>query len=126
MIPSTLDEAVDALLAQMDSLDRETFLASTDAAYHFNGGMAMRNQWGLWQQGSRLATWFREHGITHADDSSACIYKALRCRLTKRPFDIAVEAEHYREWWAKSEKRHAEGGTQTFLVHRDGRIEFTD
>lgn len=120
VIPATLDQAVDALLAGMDSLDREAFLASPDSAFHHGWGRSLRNEW-LHPEASPLAAFFESHGIHHADDSSACLFRALRCRLKREPFDLAAEAEHYREYWADQDawgKTHPEGGTQIIEINR--------
>jgi hypothetical protein len=72
------------------------------AKYHFFGGMAMRNNWGLWDKEQPLTKWFRARGIWHADDMSAIILKAYWCFLSDVPFHIAKEAEHYKKFWEKS------------------------
>jgi hypothetical protein len=70
--------------------------------FHFSGGMSMRNNLGLWYNETPIARWFKENGIHHGDDRSACIYKALYARLKGIPFDIAAEARYYKEWWFKT------------------------
>ncbi len=103
-IPETLDEAVDQIVAGMTEEDKAA-AQREDPEHpfgyaHFGGGMAMRNGWGLWHGRTPISRWLREHGIWHGDDASAVIFKALYCRLTGKPFDIAAEAAYYRDYWA--------------------------
>ena len=112
--PETLDEAVDQLLSQMSESDKQAYRREDPdhpgSRFHFGGGMAMRNRWSLWDHDTPLSQWFLSHGIFHGDDRSAVIFKALYCRLTDTPFDIAKEAAFYEAFWAKS------GGSESTVV----------
>lgn len=124
--PKTLDEAVDRLVAQMTEMDKDRYVKEDPTCpgvrFHFSGGMAMRNEWGLWGEESSLGQWFADHGIMHGDDRSACVYKALYCRLCGESFDIADEAAYYREYWAKMAKVQ-NGASFGVKLHKDGRVE---
>lgn len=102
-VPSTLDEAVDLVLSNMTEADKDAYAMEDPecpgAKYHHFGGMAMRNDWGLWYHETPLAQWFARHGIYMADDRSAVVFKALYCRLTGRSFDIGAEAMFYQQFW---------------------------
>jgi hypothetical protein len=111
MIPTTLDEAVDHLLARMTEEDKACFLANSDVAYHHGPGTAMRNGFGLWDESSPLSIWFSDRHLFHADDRSAVIYKALRARLKGETIDIEQEAAHYLRFWQESERAYTTGGT---------------
>ena len=81
----------------------------------------------VWEPSSPLAKWFASQGIFHADDSSACIFKAFRAKLQGKPFDLVQEAEFYKAYWESSkemEKTLAEGGSVSFRVGKDGNVEF--
>lgn len=107
-IPTTLDEAVDQILAHMTKTDKIAFAAEPEdhpgSCLHFSTGMALRNEWGLWHGKTPISKWLRAHRIVHGDDQSAVIFKALWCRLQTPPriLDIAAEAEHYAAFWARS------------------------
>lgn len=125
-IPQTLDEAVDQILGTMTADDMSRYCQEDPRCpgirFHFGGATAMRNQWGLWDESSPLSQWFTAHGISHADDRSACVFKALYCRLTGKPFDIAAEAAYYRDFWTKSAKVQ-NGASFGVKLHKDGRVE---
>lgn len=122
--PKTLDEAVDYLISHTSAGEKAEFLSHSDVHYHFSTGMNLRNQWRLWEPTSPLARFFAVNGVFHADDSSACIFKAFRARLQNKPFDLAAEAAHYKAFWEKSAKlsEHLEKGIQTFKVSKDGSV----
>ncbi len=99
--PTTLDEAVEYLLARMTEADKKAF-ADGAPTPHFGTGMRMRNDWGLWFNETALGKWFEVNGIHHGDDRSGVIFDALRARLRNEPFDIKAQADYYRDWWMKT------------------------
>ncbi len=103
--PKTLDEAVDQMIAAMTEDDKARFRQEDPKwpgiGFHFGGGMAMRNEWGLWEHITPLGQQFLANGVWHGDDRSACVYKALYARLTGQPFDLAAQGRFYRAWWTK-------------------------
>ncbi|MCP4440814.1 MAG: hypothetical protein GY810_17980 [Aureispira sp.] len=54
---------------------------------HFGLGRWLRNNWGLWG-GGRLACYFNEKGMDHADDISGVILGAYSMHLHQKPFHI--------------------------------------
>jgi hypothetical protein len=96
--PTTLDEAVDYLVAYMSDDDKKAYAAGAPAP-HFSLGMSLRNDWGLWFNETPLGKWFEANGIHHGDDRSGVIFDALRARLKGEPFDIKEQADYYRKWW---------------------------
>lgn len=101
-----LENLIDEILSKMTEEDMSRFAKEPEdhpgVRFHFTGGMAMRNEFRLWQNDTPLTMWFSSHGIFHGDDRSATIYKALWCRLNQRYFSITDEAEHFRAFWARS------------------------
>jgi hypothetical protein len=101
--PKDLGDAIMAFDAGMTDAQRAMFAKEPSdcpgAKFHFFGGMAMRNDWGLWNKEQPLTQWFRARGIWHADDMSAIIYKAYWCFLNDVPFCLAKEAEYYEKFW---------------------------
>ena len=51
---------------------------------HFGLGMGIRNTWGLWGD-SRLAKYFKKHGIKHPDNMSGIILDAYVNHLKGKP-----------------------------------------
>ena len=101
--PKTLYEAILKLDDLMTDEARVRFAkesgTSPGSKFHFGGGMAMRNNWGLWDKEQPLTTWFRNNGIWHADDMSSLIYKAYWCFLNDMRFDIDNEVYFYESYW---------------------------
>jgi hypothetical protein len=108
-IPTTLDEAVDQLLAGMTEADKRAYRKGPEddagVILHHGLGMAMRNAWGLWHGETALSKWLRSKRIWHGDDCSATIYRALWRRLHDLPIDdawLAGQAAFYEDFWKRS------------------------
>lgn len=118
--PTTLDEAVDYLIAHMSEADQKAY-ANGAPVPHFTLGMSMRNEWGLWFTEKPLAKWLHDRGIKHGDDKSGVIFDALRARLKGESFDLVAAADWYRRFWEWSES----GGRMSrlpFYRRKDGSI----
>lgn len=100
-IPIDLDDAIIQLIRMMPPKDIQKFKNETEQSivkYHFGFGMRLRNRWGLWNE-SRLARWFNEKGITHADDMSGIIFTSLHRRLNDKPIELEKQIKQYQEYW---------------------------
>lgn len=109
MIPHTLDEAVEQILSEMTETQKRDFAAEPYARcasrFHFFGGMAMRNDWGLWHGETAISAFLRVHRIWHGDDASQTIYQAVHRRLHDLPIGdewLAEQAAHYEAFWLRS------------------------
>ena len=71
--------------------------------YHMGLGLWLRNNWGLWHE-SRLARYFDQLGIYHADDMSGLILETFWCKLHDQPFKIEDRASESQEYWKSMEK----------------------
>ncbi len=103
-IPTTLDEAVDQIIASIGEDTKAAWAASKDgfaAAYHHGFGTNLRNTLGLWFNETPIARWFQSHGVLHGDDRSGVILDAVHARLKGLPFSIEEQAAYYKAWWAK-------------------------
>lgn len=98
MIPSTLDEAVDQILAGMTQEEKDAY-AREPSTYHHGGGTAMRNDWGLWFGDTPISAYLRAHRVFHGDDQSSVIFKAVWNRLNGFSTDLAAEAAYYEAYW---------------------------
>lgn len=83
--PRTIDEAVDRLRADLsaDALATVAGMSEDDLGdCHFGLGMYIRNEFGLWQQGSALLQDCMKGDVyIHPDDASMLIVRALWTRL---------------------------------------------
>jgi hypothetical protein len=106
LAPKDLAEAIARLDKLMPDDVKDMFKKEPEdhpgSQYHFNAGMALRNNWGLWVDDQPLTQWFRQRGIWHADDMSSIIFKAYWCYLNNKEFSIEAEADYYTKWWAKN------------------------
>ncbi len=106
-IPRTLEEAVEQIIR--DRMGRANAqpvekLTAGGLAEHFYGGMAMRNDWGLWHGETPISAFLRAHRVYHGDDQSQVIQQAVQRRLCDLPIDdawLAERAAFYERWWAK-------------------------
>jgi hypothetical protein len=113
IIPTNLEEAVAELHAVFNTKEKMEFanFSALDPglSLHLTGGMAMRNNWRMWEPDTPLSSWFRKQGIWHPDDMSAIIYRAFWCSLGKyrsprrnlkeMPFDLETEKLYYIKYW---------------------------
>ncbi len=109
IIPNDLEQAVAELRKHMTTSDEIAFSRAHEdgasAMLHFNGGMALRNAWGLWQNETPIARWLQERKIVHGDDRSCVIYTALWRKLNGLIIDdewIATQAAFYERFWNQS------------------------
>ena len=112
-LPSTLDEAIETLLAfyekaipEISEMTLEKFRASS----HFGAGMFIRNSWYLWwYEGHKygswpdtqppLNTWFKTIGIVHADDMSGILMECIYKKIHNLPYDLESQVAHYQAHW---------------------------
>jgi hypothetical protein len=66
---------------------------------HSGFGMTLRNNLGLWKE-TNLTKWFKENtGLTHADDMSTILSKALWHCANGTPYDYAPDVERFKKHW---------------------------
>jgi hypothetical protein len=89
----------------------------------------MRNNWGLWT-GSRLATYFGDHGVHHPDDMSGIILTAYRRHLLGRAIKFeelclsaAESEERSKRWEAKANRRAEESNRKLAQMMMDLKYE---
>jgi hypothetical protein len=103
--PTNLYEAVDILISSLDDKELEEVKQHDPAEYHFGFGRSMRNNWGLWQKDSPLATWFRDNlGLGHADDMSGVILEMAFRKVKDLPVDInwlCAKVNYYKNYWTR-------------------------
>jgi hypothetical protein len=97
--PKTVQEAVEMLAASLPEKTLHLIRGGKQSDLiesHFGLGMWIRNELGLWKDGSEL---LRSCGATHADSGSSIILNALRDHLvrTATPEELAASREVRRE-----------------------------
>ena len=90
-LPSTVEEAVDHLLARMDAEGQATIRATPQSElirFHLPWGMWVRHELGLWGGNPQLISSIQERSgsmvILHPDDASMIVIQALWERLQRR------------------------------------------
>ncbi len=107
-IPTTLEEAVDQIVSTMSAADKDAYAESNPhfpGQGGFFGGMAMRNDWGLWHGETGISRWLRERRVVHGDDQSLVILRAVWRWLHDLPIGdewMAEQAAYYEAFWARS------------------------
>ncbi|MBU1386937.1 MAG: hypothetical protein KKD32_03700 [Proteobacteria bacterium] len=90
-IPSTIAEAVNKLLSELSIKDKHRIKNSREEdlwSFHFDLGMAIRNDFALWKKNSKLLENCKELSgnlYLHVDAASERIIKALWERLQEFP-----------------------------------------
>ncbi len=103
-VPSTVDEAIDMMVAAMEPAEREAFAALDGADVHHGFGTNVRNTWSLWEQDTPLQRDFiKRFGLFgHADDISAIIIASARAKLVGG--DVLAEQQRltnrFKRHWA--------------------------
>lgn len=78
------------------------------AKYHFNLGMHLRNEWGLWDQKSELYKYFAAMGLFHPDDMSGVILLSFHRHLNGKELKVEEQIEKYKNYWAKLKEKGIE------------------
>jgi hypothetical protein len=106
-IPKDLEDAIEQLnISFSDSLKNNIKnLTETQftAEYHFGTGLAIRNNWNLWQ-GSRLSHYFHRKGIKHPDDMSGIILTSFHRQLTGKDIDLDGQIKNYKQYNKESKR----------------------
>lgn len=101
--PCNLDEAVVALGYVISSKDKELFQEWSEekfvSALHHSLGRWIRNNWGLWDERSKLHKWFKALGIWHADDMSGIIITSYYRETHNLPRRFGEQVQLYIEYW---------------------------
>lgn len=100
--PKTLFEAVDIIAGNLDSEEIKYIHDNGATSVHHWFGMAMRNNWGLWQGSDLRKHFIKRYGIKHADDMSALILDAVEAQVKGTPWnegDAEIHADRYKQHW---------------------------
>ena len=104
--PRHLYEAVEILVQSNKPEDLKEWAKIPEeravGGLHFGAGMAMRNNWGLWEGKNELVTFFHKLGITHPDDMSGIIHTTLHRKLNGKNLNVEGQIKHYQNYWKKN------------------------
>jgi hypothetical protein len=100
-IPKDLDDCFEDLTKCLIEEDYLAFKSGTEkqmeGQHHFLG-RHLRNDWKLWGE-SRLAKWFDDKGIHHADDMSGIILTSYWRHLNDKPIELDEQIKYYQDFW---------------------------
>lgn len=137
-IPTSLSAAIDELDTQLSVEDRAFIAGETMDGFlgkvHFFGGMAMRNEWSLWETTGPLNEDLQSRGFHHGDDKGGIILSLLWRRVHGEPCSdafIAEQAESNRKHWERQgvypDGKPIPGArskrTRLLRVKKDGKVE---
>ena len=106
-IPKDLDDCFAELIKLFSHEEVEKVKNGTEenmASYHHGTGRHLRNEWGLWSE-SRLAKWFNQQGIHHADDMSGIILDSFWRHINSNPIDLEEQIKLYQDFWEEADKK---------------------
>ena len=93
-MPRTFEEAVEYVCERIES---DTV---TQPFFHFSGGMAVRNNLGLWDKESKLYKHMLERfGLCHADDTCALITSAAHARKNGEVYTPDKDVTRFKAHW---------------------------
>lgn len=106
-IPTDLDDCFEILTNKI--LIDEDYLAFKNGTeediqgqHHFLGRY-LRNEWGLWQD-SRLAKWFNEKGIHHADDMSGIVLTSFWREINNELINLEEQIKYCQDFWKEQDE----------------------
>ena len=129
-VPIDLNDAITYFECKTpkDNLDAFKIKSEDEAtsSLHFETGMSIRNNWGLWARTSKISEYFSELGINHPDDMSSIILTSLHRKINGLDIDLEKQIKFYKEYWAESERKETERKKEEFGEYQIGdTIEFS-
>ena len=88
--PTDLNDAINILMSELSESDLTRIKDGYLTDFNMNLGMNIRSNWKLWDN-SKLAQWFAERGVRHADGASTIILTTLQRILNKE--DIRLDEQ---------------------------------
>lgn len=103
--PKTLNEAIDHLYSTLTEEDKEFIRNNDHGSIHHFTGMAVRNAWGLWKEGTPFKKDIKERFnlFGHGDDCSGLIFEGVWTKVKGGDVDAVLKAtaESYHKHWKK-------------------------
>jgi hypothetical protein len=103
MVPSTIREAVDMIVAGLDEKERLFVKQQPNSStVHFGAGMSIRNGWSLWAPDSPLKRdAVNTYKIAHADDISGLIFEWVWASVRGDAFDPVSYCQRFEQHWQR-------------------------
>lgn len=105
-VPSTIDEAIGAIVSGLQPDDIDYIKESKSGSVHFTTGMGLRNGWSLWEQDTPLQLDFKRRFrlFGHGDDMSGIILEGVWAKVRGENVNEVLEktAERFRKHWIKT------------------------
>lgn len=103
--PKTLDEAIEHLYSILSKEDKKYIKENSQGSVHHFAGMAMRNAWGLWKNGTPFKKDIKKRFnlFGHGDDCSGLIFEGVWAKVKGDNVTETLNstAERYRVHWKK-------------------------
>lgn len=91
-IPTSLNNAIETLFNDLKPEDIEFIKTKNHSMIHFSGGMAMRNNWKLWDRNGDINKDIQTRfGLAHGDDISNLIFSGLWAKVKNENVELALE-----------------------------------
>ena len=107
--PEKLNQAMEYFDCTWESLDNTKYKEKEEeiavSELHFGTGRAIRNDWGLWNNKSRLSQFFIQLGIFHPNDISSIMLTSWLRQLNGKKIELKNQIEHYKVYWEKQNEK---------------------
>lgn len=109
--PKNIDECVQ-FIDDSKLLNISKWLTSGNEKFkmsdvHFGFGRWIRNNMGLWEQGSELVKWFKKnYFISHPDDISHLIMVYYYRIKNNKNIDLSDDVKLFHDFWSKNDKNY--------------------
>jgi hypothetical protein len=108
-LPTTVRDVVDDIIKTMPESSRLYILNNHDISWF--SGMAIRNNYGLWNPESPIRKNAAEtYKIAHPDDISGLILAWVVAIVKDQPFDAAEHCNMYHDHWARDGQTSLQAG----------------
>lgn len=102
-VPETIPEAIEQIYASLPEESKEYIQHHNSSSIHFTIGMALRNDWNLWEKDSPLVRDFQQRYklFGHADDISGLLYAAIWAKARGEDVEetISKTIDQYKKHW---------------------------
>lgn len=103
--PKTLDEAIEHLYSTLTEEDKEFIRNNSHGTIHHFTGMALRNAWGLWKEGTPFKKDIKKRFnlFGHGDDCSGLIFEGVWAQVKGEDVNtvLTATAKRYTKHWKK-------------------------
>ena len=103
VVPATVEEARTMLREGLDDSDREQMrITIRPTEFHYSVGHWLRENWSLWDPGSRLRKDFLNIGLHHPDDITAFLIEEVWCESRGETFDPLGFVTRTQAFWQQT------------------------